>query len=277
MKNMRTIAIALITGVLCFGNASLNAQEDRVFPTAEYLPSLPGCETKKDRDERRNCTKEKIANYLVEYVKYPSEAKKAEVEGMAVISFVVRKDGQVTDMQITDDPGSGLGEAAMKAVKKMNKLWVPGSLKGEIVSVKMTVPVKFVLPEEEEEEVKPVVGGVYSVVDIMPAFKGCEDMDAKEGRQCTFKQIMAYVSENIKYPAAAKEAGLEGTVMTKFVIDEEGNMLTPVIVSGIGNGCDEEALRLLNEMPKWNAGMLDDKAVKVEMELPFRFQLGGKE
>ena len=245
---------------------------------AEYMPSLPGCENKKDRNERRDCTKDKISEHLVTYLKYPAEAKKAGEEGVAVISFVVRKDGEITDQVIDEDPGFGMGAAAMKAVKRLNKLWVPGEHLGEIASVRMKIPVRFVLPEEKVKEEKPVAPttDIYTVVDEMPAFKGCEDKTAAESRQCTFQKIMEYTNENLKYPEEAQTAKVEGTVRIKFVIDEEGMLTSPMIVEGIGGGCDEEALRVLNSMPPWKAGMQAGKAVKVEMELPFRFKLRGE-
>ncbi len=255
----------------------ISAQEEKVWAMAEYMPCLSGCEYKKDRNERRDCTKEKVIEHLVINLKYPSEAKKAGEEGVAVISFVVRTDGEVTDMVIDEDPGFGMGAAALKAVKKLNKLWVAGEHMGEIASVKMKIPVRFVLPQEKVKE-KPAIPitDIYTVVDEMPAFKGCEDKSSSESRQCTFQKIMEYTNENLIYPAEAKAANVEGTVRIKFVIDEEGTLTSPMIVEGIGGGCDEEALRVLNSMPPWKAGIQHGKAVKVEMELPFRFKLRGE-
>ena len=275
---MRVILNSLMIGLMCISAIGVSAQEDKVWPMAEYMPSLPGCENKKDRNERRDCTKDKISEHLVTDLKYPAEAKKAGEEGVAVISFVVRKDGEITEQLIDEDPGFGMGAAAMKAVKKLNKLWVPGEHMGEIASVRVKIPVRFVLPEEKVKEEKPVSSttDVYTVVDEMPAFKGCEDKAAAESRQCSFQKIMEYTNENLKYPEEAQAAKIEGTVRIKFVIDEEGMLTSPMIVEGIGGGCDEEALRVLNSMPPWKAGMQDGKAVKVEMELPFRFKLRGE-
>ena len=274
---MRNTLNSLLICLMCISTMGVSAQEDKVWPMVEYMPSLSGCENKKDRNERRDCTKEKVSEHLVTNLKYPAEAKKEGEEGVAVISFVVRKNGEITDQVIDEDPGFGMGAAAMKAVKRLNKLWVPGEHMGEIASVRMKIPVRFVLPEKEVKE-KPAVPttDVYTTVDEMPAFKGCEDKAAAESRQCTFQKIMEYTDENLKYPEEAKTAKVEGTVRIKFVIDEEGMLTAPMIVEGIGGGCDEEALRVLNSMPPWKAGMQDGKAVKVEMELPFRFKLRGE-
>jgi len=263
-------------GLILLISAGVSAQEDKVWPMAEYMPCMPGCESRKDRNERRDCTKEKVSEHLIASLKYPAEAKKAGEEGVAVISFVVRKNGEVTDLVIDEDPGFGMGAAAMKAVKKLNKLWVPGEHLGEAASVQMKIPVHFVLPEVEEVQSAAPASDVYTVVDEMPVFKGCEDKSVAESRQCTFEKIMEYTDENLKYPEEAKTAKVEGTVRIKFVINEDGMLTSPMIVEGIGGGCDEEALRVLNSMPPWKAGIQDGKAVKVEMELPFRFKLRGE-
>ena len=111
-------------------------------------------------------------------------------------------------------------------------------------------------------------------VDEMPRFQGCETAEAKEAEQCTYEKLMAYLQEHMKYPEKAKTEKIEGTVNTRFVIDEAGNLTLPEVLNGLGGGCDEEALRLLSEMPVWTPGKKDGKAVKVEMALPFRFKLG---
>ena len=263
--------------LMCLTTIVTSAQEDKVWPMAEYMPSLQGCENKKDRNERRTCSNDKVTEHLVTYLKYPAEAKKAGEEGSAVISFVVLTDGSVTDFAIDEDPGFGMGASALKAVKKLNKLWLPGENKGETVNVRMRIPVRFVLPESKEKTAPPApVKDVYTNVDDMPAFQGCEDKAASESRQCTFQKIMEYTNENLKYPEEAKAAKIEGTVRIKFVINEEGTLTSPMIIDGIGGGCDEEALRVLNSMPTWKAGIQDGKPVKVEMELPFRFQMRGE-
>ena len=263
-----------MTLVLAFAVIPLaQTQEGEVMRMAEYMPSLEGCQTKKEIMARRNCTKEKITETLAASLKYPSEAAKAGEEGTAVVSITIDAEGAVTAMTVVDDPGYGMGEAAMKALKKLSKQWYPGEHFGEKVAVEFKVPVTFELPEEEEEPVPVVKPDVYKVVDQMPTFGDCEAGD----KQCSFKAVIAYFSENLKYPEEAETAGTEGTVNTSFIIDTEGNVTDVQILQGIGGGCDEEAVRLLTEMPVWTPGMHEGEAVKVSYELPVRFQMRGKE
>ncbi|SFB37170.1 energy transducer TonB [Algoriphagus aquimarinus] len=83
----------------------------------------------------------------------------------------------------------------------------------------------------------------------------------------------AYLSQNLKYPEAARERKIEGTVIAIFVVDEKGEVSNVEILRGIGGGCDEEVMRLVKESPKWTPGKKDGEIVKVKMRLPVRFKL----
>ena len=254
-----------------FSTALLTAQEDNVMVMAEYMPSLTGCETKKDRNDRRSCTKEKIAAHIAETTRIPKEAVEAGADGTAVIEVVVYADGSVSDLVLVEDPGYGMGEVAMKSIKKLNKQWKPGEHFGEQVSVRMKIPVPFVLPEVEVEEAPVAAPDVYRVVDVMPAYEGCGTQS--DPKNCTFTKVMAYMTENLKYPAEAKSANVEGTTRAKFVVGIDGSISDVAVVDGLGHGCDEEVVRLISQMPNWSPGVQDGKAVKVEMELPVTFKL----
>lgn len=83
----------------------------------------------------------------------------------------------------------------------------------------------------------------------------------------------AYISARLKYPDAARNAGMEGTVLIKFVVNEDGNVSDAVVVRGVGGGCDQEALSMVNSMPKWKPGRQNGTPVKVFFTLPIKFVL----
>jgi TonB family protein len=85
--------------------------------------------------------------------------------------------------------------------------------------------------------------------------------------------LLSYLSKSIRYPDKAKAAGITGTVFVTFIIDESGEVKNAHIWTGIGGGCDEEALRVINLMPKWKPGLYNNTAVKVQYGLPIRFTL----
>jgi protein TonB len=119
----------------------------------------------------------------------------------------------------------------------------------------------FVPMVEDEEEV--VEMEIFTVVESMPQFPGG---DAAR---------MKFLQENIKYPQMARESGIQGTVYVTFVVEPDGSVSDVRILRGIGGGCDEEAIRVIQKMPNWNAGMQRGKPVRVQFNMPIKFTLQG--
>jgi len=80
------------------------------------------------------------------------------------------------------------------------------------------------------------------------------------------------LQEKIIYPELAKRAGIEGKVFVRTFIDESGNVVKSEVIKGIGAGCDEAAVRAINGL-KFTPGMIDGKAVRVEIVIPISFKL----
>ena len=87
------------------------------------------------------------------------------------------------------------------------------------------------------------------------------------------KELLKYFSDNIKYPAKAKQNTVQGTVYINFIVSRKGKVLFPYVVRGIGSGCDEEALRIIRNMPAWIPGKQKGKPVLVRYNLPVRFKI----
>ncbi len=86
--------------------------------------------------------------------------------------------------------------------------------------------------------------------------------------------LMQYVSRNVVYPQLAKEAGVQGIVYVSFVVSETGKVEGAKVLKGIGLGCDEEVLRVINKMPQWKKpGKNAGHAVKVRFNIPVSFKL----
>lgn len=85
--------------------------------------------------------------------------------------------------------------------------------------------------------------------------------------------MLNYLSQNIKYPKAAIKNNVQGRVMVQFVVNEDGSISDAKVVKGIGGGCDEEALRIVNTMPNWKPGKQNGKPVKVLYTQPMNFRL----
>lgn len=82
-----------------------------------------------------------------------------------------------------------------------------------------------------------------------------------------------YLSKHLQYPANAREAGIGGRVAVQFVVNEDGSITDVKVTRGIGGGCDQEAMRVVSQMPKWKPGKQNGKAVKVMYTQPITFRL----
>ena len=134
------------------------------------------------------------------------------------------------------------------------------------------IDVKFDVEASEEtkiqevivvaEEAKEEVDEIFTIVE--------EPASPKGGMPAFYK----YVGEKVKYPAQARRMGIEGKVFVEFVIGKDGSISEVRAVKGIGAGCDEEAVRIVQSAPSWTPGKQRGKAVKQRMVLPITFKLG---
>ncbi len=115
---------------------------------------------------------------------------------------------------------------------------------------------------------------VFKVVENMPRFPGCEEeTDEQTRKDCALNKMLKFVYGNIAYPEIAKNNGVEGTVVIKFVVNEKGEIINPELVRDIGASCGTEALRVVNMMPNWIPGSQLGEKVAVQYHLPVKFQL----
>ncbi len=85
--------------------------------------------------------------------------------------------------------------------------------------------------------------------------------------------LYKYLAENIHYPEQAKADGIEGRVLIRFVVMNDGSIVNVEVEKGIGGGCDEEAVRVVKGMPKWKPAVYEGKNVNVNYALPITFKL----
>ena len=101
----------------------------------------------------------------------------------------------------------------------------------------------------------------YMFVEQMPEFPGGEE------------KMIEFVQNNVVYPQQAKDAGVEGRVFVAFIVETDGSISDVKVLHGIGNGCDEAAVEVVQLMPKWKPGFHNGEAVRVKSLLPISFQL----
>jgi protein TonB len=85
-----------------------------------------------------------------------------------------------------------------------------------------------------------------------------------------------YLTTNLNYPVLAKTNNVQGKVFVSFVVEKDGSLTDPKVLHGIGSGCNEEAIRLVKNSPKWIPAAQNGKAVRVYYPIPIKFSLAAK-
>lgn len=106
-------------------------EESKVFDVVEQMPSFPGGNGA-------------LLEYLATHVKYPVVAQENGVQGRVIVSFVVERDGSITDVRVVRSVDPSLDREAARVVSSMPR-WTPGKQNGSAVRVKYNVPVMFKL------------------------------------------------------------------------------------------------------------------------------------
>lgn len=115
---------------------------------------------------------------------------------------------------------------------------------------------------------------VYKVVEEMPIYGECSTLaDVSEKKICSDKAIYEFLAQEIVYPDSAFTHGVEGTVVVKFIVDKNGDVKNPTVVKDIGDGCGEEAIRVVELMKGWIPGKQGGENVDVQLHLPVKFKI----
>ena len=114
-------------------------------------------------------------------------------------------------------------------------------------------------PEIEEEDIQEEE--IFLSVEENPEFPGGP------------AKLLEYVQKNLKYPMMARESDIQGRVFVGFVVEKDGSISNVRVLRGIGGGCDEEAVRVVQSLPKFKPGKQRGNPVRVQYTLPIVFKL----
>ncbi len=113
-------------------------------------------------------------------------------------------------------------------------------------------------PQPKEEE---VTEEIFVVVEEQPEYPGGN------------AAMMQFLSDNIRYPVIAQENGIQGRVICNFVVERDGSITDVQVVRGVDPSLDREAVRVIQQMPRWKPGKQRGQAVRVRFTLPVVFRL----
>lgn len=237
---------------------------DSIYQIVEVMPEFPG-------------GTEKMMDYLSKSIKYPEAAKEKGISGRVFLSFVVEKDGAVSNVKVVKGIGKECDDEAVRVVKAMPK-WKPGMQKGKPVRVSYMLPIFFKLDEGEankpvkgetvapQADLKPGKDGVWDIAETMPEYPGGID------------GLRTFMQDNLTVPEKYKDMDTkaEYRIFVQFVVAEDGSVTNVELKKPEPSKKDlnDEAVRVVKSMPKWKPGTVDGKPVRVRYVLPVTYRLG---
>jgi TonB family protein len=159
-----------------------------------------------------------------------------------------------SDTATSNAPVTDTSSASVSANK-------PTSGKSSTANKKRRVSVGT-MAERKTSGMKPDKDGVYEMTDVRPTYPGGQEA------------LEDYINSHIEYQQPAIDNNTEGTVDVQFVVDENGSVSNAKIIGNqLGNGLDDEAIRVISNMPKWTPGKVKGKEVKTRMVLPITYKI----
>lgn len=165
---------------------------------------------------------------------------------------VVVKGGK--ERTITDKKGAFSLEVPANAILRCS---YQGRESQEVLAADMTNNTHLSLSSKSREMNEQV----FTVVEKMPSFPGGD------------AELLKYIATNIKYPKESLDNGEQGRVICSFIVGRDGSVNNPEVLRGVTPLLNEEAVRVINTMPRWNPGMQRGKAVAVKYTVPITFRL----
>ena len=236
-----------------------------------------------------------LQEFIEKEKKHPDEALKKREAGAVYVVFTVDTLGNIVRPRVATSVSPSLDREALRIVRKMPK-WIPAKEGNKKIKMDFTVIIRFYAPPDPDEiifkldcglpkelEAPADINKIYDVVDTYPSFQG---------------DLMTYLYNETRYPAIAEGTGAEGRAIVTFVVERDGSIshikiarslasrfTIPIIDSMTAEyrqkakahnralqAMDEEAVRVIKAMPKWNPGKYHDTVVRVSfvLDVPFK-------
>ncbi len=164
------------------------------------------------------------------------------------LKFTVGIDGSLSKFSSTYSSNTVLLEQLISIIISLGS-WHP-AFNGKDIAVESTVSINIPLEVDE----------IYTAVEQNPEFIGGT------------KAMFDFITDNIRYPSEAQRNDISDRVFMRFVVEKDGSIGDVEVMKGLGYGCDEEAVRVIKLMPKWNPGSHNGKMVRVYYNMPILFK-----
>lgn len=251
--------------LISFPAHSQSPADTTIYKVVEEMPRFPGCENPDSTAEaKQRCAERRLLEFVNQNIEYPLEARQKGFEGTVVVSFVVEKDGALSQITILRNVEGGCGDEAVRVVNLMNIAglrWVPGKKEGKPVRVQFNLPVKFKL-----EEALPYVliqgDTVYTEFEKPLEYIG--------GNQA----LSDYLGKSIKYPASGTEKCLIGEIDIQVLVYPNADVRITQMTDYQDLGFDfwfEAAYAASGTIGKWQPAEYEGRKVASAYDLTVSF------
>lgn len=257
--------------ILCLLANTVFAQDEMPIDTTVYIvsdqaPRFPGCE-KLDTTETviYECAQRNLLRFVYDNVRYPFEARNQDISGTVVVSFIVEKDGTISDSKVIKDIGGGCGNEVLRIVNAMNDVfirWRPGMTAGIPVRTRFNLPVKFRL-EEALDYVMIGQDSVYTNLDKNVSFI--------EGEEA----LSNYVDENLKIPVGYQDSCYIGNMDVSLLVNPDNSVKVINVndYNNLGYDFQFEAILMANSsFGKWTPAVRKERNVSTLADIPVQFK-----
>ena len=210
MRKYFLLGASICLTILLFGQT-----DTTIYQVVEEMPRFPACEELDTTIQaKQQCAEQVMLKFIHNRIIYPQEAINNNIEGTAVISFIVEKDGSINRPEIIKDLGGGTGAAALQIAKDMKEAdfkWIPGKRNGEVVRTKFTLPIRFKIKDPDPYFLSGR-DSVYIEFDKALEYEGGSEA------------LQTFLLAELNYPDAGKEDCTMGQIDIQVLIEAGGNV-----------------------------------------------------
>lgn len=218
-----------------------------------------------------------IKDYITQNLVYPESDLQQGNSGKVVVGIRIDKDGNPSDYSVISTFSEAASPVAIALVKTI--LWKPALHAGMPIDCEHQYPVEFNAKsykrywKHHERPVLPLTLEADDSNIVYDDFHHLEQLARPYFADGS--NIGTYIAHNLKFPAEAKEREIQGTVRLSFVVETDGSVSNIVIINSVGGGCDNEAIRLMQET-HWLPAEKDGKYVRSRNMQDITFNIGSR-
>lgn len=248
IQKLHLLLLATFVGLGIFPTsvqAQATKKDTTVHETVEHMPYVltrtctPERHPGWNEDSIRRCAETQLLGLLARTIRYPFEAQSQNIQGTVVTSFIVEKNGRMTDYGVVKDIGGGCGTEALRVLAALDSLgmrWNPARIGKDTVRMRMRLPLRFKLQEAPPYVIGNTGDTLYVEYQKAPQFRGGVD------------SMINYTINQLEYPAAYEDSCKTGIMEMSLIVKANGSIVmdNQIDFSNLGSDFQWEALKLLN-------------------------------